>query len=200
MDENDELLQFFKALSDANRLKIVGLLAGQAHTVEQLAALLQISPSTVSHHLTQLSKIGLVSARAQSYYNFYHLDTEKIEANARRLLSKESLQVAAGIDPNAEAPPVEEVVAQNYDRKVIGIYFLPDGRLKAIPSQRKKLLVILNRLVEAFKPGVEYSEKDVNEILARYHPDTASLRRELIGFRMMARATDGSRYWRIVDS
>ncbi len=42
----EELLTFFKALADAQRLKIVGLLAQEAHTVEQLAALLGISPST----------------------------------------------------------------------------------------------------------------------------------------------------------
>jgi DNA-binding transcriptional ArsR family regulator len=56
----EELLTFFKALADAQRLKIVGLLAQEAHTVEQLAALLNISPSTTSHHLSKLAKAGLV--------------------------------------------------------------------------------------------------------------------------------------------
>ena len=63
---NDEqLLTFFKAMADANRLKIVGLLAGQPYTVEQLAALLELRPSTISHHLMILSEAGLVSARAE---------------------------------------------------------------------------------------------------------------------------------------
>jgi len=58
--DSEELLNFFKALADANRLKIVGLLAQKPHTVEELAALLDIKPSTVSHHLARLSDAGLV--------------------------------------------------------------------------------------------------------------------------------------------
>ncbi len=69
MSENPELVAFFKALADANRLKIVGLLARQPYSVEELAALLDLKPSTVSHHLSRLAEVGLVSARAESYYN-----------------------------------------------------------------------------------------------------------------------------------
>ena len=44
-----------------------------------------------------------------------------------------------------------------------------------------------------------YSEKQVNAILSRYHEDTASLRRELIGFSLMRRTDDGTKYWRVKD-
>ncbi len=50
-----ELVDFYKALADANRLKIVGLLANRAYSVEELAALLKLKPSTVSHHLAKLT-------------------------------------------------------------------------------------------------------------------------------------------------
>jgi len=69
----NELLSFFKALSDANRLKIVGLLARESLSVEQIAEMLSLRPSTVSHHLSILGEAGLVSARAESYYNIYQL-------------------------------------------------------------------------------------------------------------------------------
>ena len=49
-----ELLEFFKALADANRLKIIGLLAQDEYTVEEMAEILTLRPSTVSHHLTRL--------------------------------------------------------------------------------------------------------------------------------------------------
>ena len=39
---SEELVTFFKALADTNRLKIVGLLAEKAYSVEELAALLQV--------------------------------------------------------------------------------------------------------------------------------------------------------------
>ena len=64
---SEELVTFFKALADANRLKIVGLLAQKPYSVEELAALLEIKPSTVSHHLAKLAQVGLVSAKADSY-------------------------------------------------------------------------------------------------------------------------------------
>ena len=90
-DATQELLNFFKALSDANRLKIVGLLARSPLTVEQLAEMLAIHSSTVSHHLSRLTKAGLVSARAEGYYSVYQLETKVIEAMAQRLLQRETL-------------------------------------------------------------------------------------------------------------
>jgi len=181
---HEELLDFFKALADANRLKILGLLASQPYNVEQLAAMLELRPSTVSHHLARLAKIGLVSARAVSYYNVYRLEQGVLEAMAQRLLSTQALPaMAAEIDANA------------YDQKVIADYSLPDGRLKTIPAQYKKLEVILRHIVQAFEQDKRYSEKQVNEILARYHEDTATLRRELIGARLMAR--ERGEYWRM---
>jgi len=48
-----DLVEFFKVLGEPNRLRIVGLLAQRAHTVEQLGAVLGVGVSTVSHHLTR---------------------------------------------------------------------------------------------------------------------------------------------------
>jgi len=54
----------------------------------------------------------------------------------------------------------------------------------------------LRHVVKAFKVGKLYSEKQVNEILSGYHEDTASLRRELVGFGLMKREGGGGEYWR----
>lgn len=184
----DELLGFFKALADANRLKIIGLLSQQELTVEQLAEMLNLSSSTVSHHLAKLTKAGLVSARAESYYNVYRLEVRTLEDMARRLLAKETLPaVASDVDLNA------------YDRKVLNNYSLPDGRLKAIPLQQKKLLAVLRYVVREFEPNVRYSEKQINKVLARFHEDYARLRRELVEFRFMDRKGGGGDYWRIEE-
>src|SRR5512141_2515975 len=131
MAKSAELSNFSKALADSNRLQTVGLLATQPYTVEQLSALLGLGASTVSHHLSKLSEAGLVTATAQSYYNYYRLETGQIEQMARRLLATESLPaVAAGVNTDAGA----------VDRKIVSDYLLPGGQLKTIPSQRKKLL------------------------------------------------------------
>jgi predicted transcriptional regulator len=182
---NDEqLLTFFKAMADANRLKIVGLLAQQPYSVEQLAALLDLKPATVSHHLKLMAEAGLVSARTQSYYSFYQLESAALEQIARHLSEQDSLpKMAAEVDLGA------------YDRKVLHDVMLPDGRLKVIPAQRKKREVVLRHILSEFNTDQHYSEKQVNEILARFHEDTATLRRELIAYKMMERA--GGEYWRI---
>jgi hypothetical protein len=69
--------------------------------------------------------------------------------------------------------------------------------LKTLPAQRKKLEAILRYMVKAFEPGRRYSEKEVNDILRRFHDDTASLRRELVGSGLMLREGGGGDYWRV---
>ncbi|MGB7873464.1 MAG: metalloregulator ArsR/SmtB family transcription factor [Anaerolineales bacterium] len=181
---SEELVTFFKALADANRLKIVGLLAQQSYSVEQLAAILHLRPSTVSHHLSKLADVGLVSAKADSYYNVYQLEEEKLQ-QTRLLFSQQDL-----------AAVVEDVDLDAYDRKVVEDYSLPDGSLKTIPAQRKKLEAILGYVVKAFEPDVRYNEQRVNEILTRFHEDIATLRRELVGNGLMNRDGGGREYWR----
>lgn len=182
---SEEMVSFFKALADANRLKIVGLLAQQPYSVEQLAAILKLRPSTVSHHLSKLADVGLVSAKADSYYNVYQLEEEKLQ-QTRMLFSQEDL-VAVLKDVDLDA----------YDRQVVENYSTTDGRLKTIPSQRKKLEAILRYVVQSFEPETRYSEKQVNEILSRFYEDVASLRRELVGSGLIQRTDDGTEYWRV---
>ena len=82
-----------------------------------------------------------------------------------------------------------------YDQKVIADYSTSEGSLKTIPSQRKKLDVILRHIGRAFEPEVKYSEYEVNQILKNFHEDTASLRRELIGMGILKRTAGGREYW-----
>ena len=85
---SEELVTFFKALADSNRLKIVGLLAEKSYSVEELAELLQLKPSTVSHHLARLAQAGLVRARSESYYNVYQLDQSVLQEKARTMFTQ----------------------------------------------------------------------------------------------------------------
>ena len=191
-DENlpDTLLEFFKALADANRLKIVGLLAQRPYTVEELAGALGLSASTTSHHLSYLYQVGLVSARARGHYSIYSLQVEVLHDMARRLHQSETLgrlsQPANREDDDTPA----------YDRKVLSTFINNQGQIIAFPAQEKKYLVLLRHVLKAFQPGVRYSEKQVNEMLARFNDDTASLRRGLVEFHLMDREGGGGAYWR----
>lgn len=182
----DALLSFFKALSDANRLKLIGLLAQEESSVEELAAMLDISASTVSHHLNKLSEIGMVSARADGYYNIYRLETDRLEEMAKQLLSKKTLpEVAKDLDLTA------------YDRKILQDYLNEDGTIQQLPTNRRKLKVILRYIVDNFEFDRRYTEREVNEVIGGLHEDISGLRRDLISVGYLDRERDGSAYWRI---
>lgn len=183
---SEELVSFFKALADPSRLKIVGLLARQPYSVEELAALVGLKPSTVSHHLSKLAEVGLVHARTDSYYNVYQLNKDALDEKARSIFTNDDLNAS-----------IADVDLSAYDQKVMADYTRKDGSLKTIPAQKKKLEAVLRYVVEGFEKGKRYSEKRVNEILKGYHEDTATLRRELVGFKLMQREGGGGEYWRV---
>jgi hypothetical protein len=145
-----------------------------------------VSASTASHHLSRLADAGLATARAQSYYSVYTLETEVLTSMARALLRQAEQPRQRG----------EEDLAA-YDRKVLATFTTPEGRIKAFPVQQKKFLVLVRQVLKAFEPGVRYTEKRVNQILANYNEDTARLRRALVDHGYMAREGGGGKYWRI---
>jgi biotin operon repressor len=182
----NELLLFLKALAEEKRLKIIGLLAQSTYSVEELTQMLGISVSTTSHHLSKLAQAGLVSARADGHYYHYSLQTETLREMAQRLLQTDSLPQLS-----------EELTQDAYERKVLKAFLDAEGRIKTIPAQEKKYLVLLHYLAQAFKPGDRYTERQVNEIISEYHQDTALLRRDLVDYRLLAREGGGGYYWRI---
>jgi hypothetical protein len=181
------LLAFFKALAHESRLKIVGLLASRESSGQELAALLGLKEPTVSHHLGMLRETGLVRQRLDGNTHWWSLDLEALVALNRRMATRDDVAaLARGIETDA------------WDRRVLDNFLAGDGRLKEIPASRKKRWVILRFLAERFEPDRRYAEAEVNEILKRHHEDSATLRRELIGYRMMAR--DHGIYWRLPEA
>ncbi|MFO0745183.1 MAG: metalloregulator ArsR/SmtB family transcription factor [Myxococcota bacterium] len=181
-EELDTFVQFLKALADASRLRLLGLLANGEQSVGALAAALGLREPTVSHHLARLQAVGLVSFRAAGTTRFYAL-----EADALLRLRKDLFTVAK------VASIADNVAAEQWERKVLETYF--DGeKLTSIPTTRKKRNVILDYLATPFAVGERYPEAKVNAILKRHHDDTSTLRREMIMTGLMAR--DNGVYWR----
>ncbi len=160
------IVPLFKALADEKRLRIMALIAARPLSVEEIATAVDLTPATVSHHLALLREAGLAEAAREQYYTVYSFRQQPLLDALRALADKP--------DP-AE---LDEDLAK-YDQKVLRDY-LVDGKLKTIPTQRKKRDVILRYLVEQFEPGRVYTEKEVNQILVAYHDDVATLRRELV--------------------
>ena len=84
-----------------------------------------------------------------------------------------------------------------FDEKVLATFTDSEGFITAFPKQEKKFAVLINYVLNAFEKGVDYTEKQINQILERYNVDTATLRRGLIDYGLLERSHDGSRYWRV---
>jgi hypothetical protein len=80
------------------------------------------------------------------------------------------------------------------DTETLGRFLSPDGRLHTIPSKHAKRLVVLDHLAQSFELGRVYPEREVVEILTRFHEDHAALRRYLVENDFLTRR-DGH-YWR----
>ncbi len=177
---NTTMINFMRLMGNTERLKIAGVLGIESLTADQLAERLQMSLEAVQQHLEQLVTAGLVRVQEQQYA----LESRTLEYLSRQVL--------------AQSHPVkstEEFEGDEYERKVLKSYFNRDGSLMAIPNQQKKLLVILCQLAKDFEPGKRYPERQVNEMLSRYHEDFAALRRYMVDNRLLAR--DKGVYWRV---
>jgi DNA-binding transcriptional ArsR family regulator len=176
----DELLTFLKAVSDAERLRLLGALTQAPGDAAELARRVEVKPSAVTRHLAYLEETGLVSLQGETVY---HFNPKQLERIARQYLGGPRPVFQAGSEVDQD------------DSKVLKAFVNPDGSLKQIPLQPKKTRVIVNYIKSAFEEGVQYSEKEVNEILRRFHADTSTLRRYLIDYKILARAKDGAAYW-----
>lgn len=187
MDAQPNMLDFVKAMSNAERLKIIGMLTRRPATAAQVAAELHVPFREALDHLSFLRFVGVVRTNTgdQAQDAVYELHPEGAEklAQARLAGLRESYVPAPHLDEKA--------------RKVLVASLNADGSIRHLPSiQSGKLKYILEYLVEAFTPGMDYKEKEVNAIIRRFHEDVSGLRRDLIDAGLLKRESDGSRYWR----
>ena len=170
----ETIVRYLKTLADQTRLRLLGLLATEKRSVEELATLLDLKPSTVSWHLNKLKELDLVRMSADGNTHIYRLNAKGLGRVNKLLVTPERV---AGIVNDDESA---------WERKVLRD-FLEEGKLKEIPAYRKKRDVILRWLVNQFRHDRTYTEAEVNEVIKRYHPDSATLRRELVGGGFMRR-------------
>ena len=167
----------FKALGHPVRLLILNLVKMRSRHTEELAEILLLKPATVSFHLSQLSKAGLLASTKDQYYQVYTLSGDVLRKPLSEVVFMARPELSAQVEEDA------------YREKVLNT-FLRRGRLTQIPAQRKKQQVILEKLVEEFEPERAYSEREVNRVLVEFHDDVAALRRGLVEHGLMER-TEG---------
>ena len=79
---------------------------------------------------------------------------------------------------------------------ILAACFDEAGALRQWPAREKRKLVVLSAIAEQFKPGRQYTEKEVNRLLGRIYEDFPYLRRLLIEYGFLERTASGSAYWR----
>ena len=170
-DSVKEKLELLKLLADETRLEILNILLKEDSYVEKIACELSLTPATICYHLKKMESAGVVNCSRSQFYIIYSLNREIFDKPLFELIKKD-----------------EEIVdtEEKYKKEVIS-HFFKYGRLTQIPTQRKKREIVLAEILEQFDFEREYPEKEVNEIILRYHEDFCTIRREMIAFGMMTR-------------
>ncbi len=65
--------------------------------------------------------------------------------------------------------------------------FMKNGRFEILPVQRKKRIYVLEYMLKQFELNKVYSEKEINEIITKFHDDYCRVRREFVDEKMMTR-------------
>ena len=188
----EEMEIFFKILAHPERLKIAGLLASEPLTSPQIAERLHIPGYDVLRCIEMLEGLGLVRHTVPAVQPPARNEPPPVYSLDSDALLQLSKRVLANSRPRTKT---EDFEGEAFEKKVLKDFMTPDGRLKSIPAQDKKFLVIANFLVKRFEPGQRYTEKQVNQILQQVYADSATLRRYLVDKGLMARQ-DGE-YWRL---
>ena len=170
-DKVKEKLALLKLLADETRLEILNLLLKEDSYVEKIACELSLTPATICYHLKKMEAAGVVNCSRSQFYIIYSLNREIFERPLYELIKK-----------NEPIVDTEE----KYKKEVLSNFF-KYGKLTHIPTQRKKREIVLAEILKQFDVGREYDEKEVNEIILRYHEDFCTVRREMIAFGMMTR-------------
>ena len=180
MTETDAV-KLFKCLADKSRLQILKSLAIEDMYVERLAERLGITPSTVSFHLKKLAEAEMVTSYKSQYYMMYSLRRDIFDTTILKIIQEESDEAALQAQRDAD-----------YRRRVIEAFF-EYGKLKSIPTQRKKERIVLEEIAKSFEYGKTYTETEVSEIIGQFHDDFCTIRRDMIGEKIMAR--ENGIYW-----
>jgi hypothetical protein len=162
-------------LADPARLKVVAALALGAKSLEDVSRLSGLSLKDVALATRRLARAGLV-----------HRDGHVLALHVERF--------GAAARAAAEAAPPPEPLSSDPAEDAVLSAFVRDGRLVSIPAQHSKRVVVLKHLVRVFEPGVRYPEREVNVLLAAWHPDVAALRRYLVDEGLLTR--EAGVYWR----
>ncbi len=162
-----------RELLDPERLAVAGRLAISEATAEQIARECGMKMRHVVRALERLGSVSVVQAAEREGNTVYRLDREGLNTRLAELL--------------ALVHPRDSVAAGEPAANLRGI--VEGERLLVLPAKHGKRLLALAWLAEKFERERDYPEAEVNTILTRHHPDYAAMRRALIDYGFMTRAS-----------
>ncbi|SFA72845.1 hypothetical protein SAMN05216312_101158 [Cohnella sp. OV330] len=180
----DKVVAYHKALADPTRLRMLILLAGGELSGLELAERLHLTPATITHHAAKLREASLIHERREKNSIFFSLNDYFLKNNATASV--------ALIYKNSEGDKNDVDIEQDTRLKetVVKNFFKADGRLKHLPAQLKKKLIVLAHLASKLEAGRRYGEKEINAFIGGYHEDYATIRREFIMHQFMFRENE----------
>ncbi len=170
-----EVIKLFKCLADKSRLLILKSLIKEPMYVELLAQRLQLTPPTISFHLKKLEDASIVKASKEQYYTVYSINEDVLKSAIIDLIKEESSE-----------EDIQNRREEEYRKKVLESFF-EYGKLKNIPVQRKKRLIVLEEMAKAFEFDKVYTEREVNIIIADFNDDFCTIRREFVTEKIFVR-------------
>lgn len=153
-------------LAEPSRLRTYSAVVLGATTPEQVAGSTGLTAPVVHKALQRLAKGGLITDSPSGL----HADEGAFKDAVR------------------EGRPEREPLDPDPDRDAVLKSFIRDGRLTIFPTVPAKFRIVLEYIVTSFEPGRSYPESEVNELLNRWHPDHAALRRELVDAGLLSRS------------
>jgi predicted transcriptional regulator len=167
----DRLVSFYKTMGDPTRVRIVTLLAKGPLHGQAIAGKLGLTAPTITHHLKKLREASIVYERRDKNSIYFYLNESMIKQQAQVLTQL--------LDKREEE--LENMVKISLERqKIIENFFTREGKLKNIPAQRKKKLMVFEHMIQGLTVGKKYQEKEINEYIKKFHEDYATIRREFI--------------------
>lgn len=75
----------WSALSDDTRREILAMLKNRPHTAGEISDQFELSPATVSHHLSVLKGCGLIKCERRAQTLIYSINLPALQALAKEL-------------------------------------------------------------------------------------------------------------------
>lgn len=179
-DSSDRLRELVAVLAGEIRLRAFAAVVLGARTTGEVAERAGISPREAAAALARLEASGLV-LRSDGGVETVSGALAGAARAARAEIERDSEETGE----LAATPAQADVLAR----------FTRGGRITVVPSRPAQRRVLLDFLAGQFAPGTRYPEREVNELLGRFHDDTATLRRLLVDEEFLDR--DHGEYWRV---